>query len=126
MNNDQDEDMFFGLRWFLIYGIAIFCVVLAGAAGFYCVSPYFMNKETKTNRESNQYITTKQHMLRAFKTDYDQLSIKLIEAHRTNDSQLASAIVSQQKAIVLQMRQEADLIPESVQPDIKEFLRSLP
>lgn len=124
--NDPDEDMFFGLRWILTYGIAIFFLVLACVAGVYCAGPYFINKETKTNRESNQFITTKQHMLRAFKTDYDQLSIKLIEAHRLNDAQLTSAIVSQQKAIVLQMRQEADLIPEYVQHDIKEFLRSSP
>jgi hypothetical protein len=63
--------------------------------------------QTSMIRNSNSYVTTQQTALRQFRTDYESASTD-----------------EQRRAIILQMRETADLIPGQVQPDIDAWLRN--
>lgn len=67
--------------------------------------PWEVKMKTGMIRASNSYITTQQTALRQFRADYE-----------TADTD------GQKLAIVRQMHQIADTIPDDVQPDIRSFL----
>lgn len=77
------------------------------------------NAETHITRQTNGYLTAHQQALRTFKGQYDDLARK---EKSTTDADALDAIHSQQRGIIKQMREEADLIPNDVQPDISAFL----
>ena len=120
-----EDDMLSGMRWFGAWWFWVAVLVLATAAGSYYVWPWFANRETEVTRQSNQYITTKQSALRTMKLSYDELEVQI--ATLSNSSSNSGIIISmrvQQRSLVDQMKQEADLIPGHVPQDIAEFLNS--
>lgn len=106
--------------WALCMGLTI-----ATGVVMYVVQPSFLHMENASVRASQSYITTQQGLLRQFKASYDGLDTRLAETPN-DESHLPQrrALQNQQRAIVLQMRQAADLIPGHVPDDIREFLSS--
>ena len=93
----------------LFAGIIALSMLAAGAgrlAGLFWF-PWEIRMKTDMIRASNSYVTTQQTALRQFRASYEDA---------TTDGQRA--------AIVRQMRELADLIPNDVQPDIRSFLSS--
>lgn len=108
-----------------VWWVFVCALVLATAIGIAYVNPWFTDKDTQNTRESNSYVTSKQSSLRSLKVNYDVLETRKIEAAKNlTDDDLVRGIVAQQHAIVRQMREQADLIPEHVPSDIKAFLDS--
>jgi Tfp pilus assembly protein PilN len=92
--------------------LALFAlVVLANLLGFVDLAflGYRTNLETHITRQTNAYLTAHQTALRTMKANYDALP---------DDAE------AQRKGIARQMHEEADLIPNDVQPDIAAFLTS--
>ncbi len=107
-------------------GIVILLVVFVVAGnllGF--IDLAFMGKrtnlETHITRQTNGYLTAHQEALRTFKGQWDDLER---QATTTTDADALDAIHSQERGISKQMHEEADLIPNDVQPDIQAFLTS--
>ena len=67
------------------------------------------NMETHITRQTNAYLTAHQTALRELKSSYDALP---------------ADADAQKKGIIRQMREEADLIQNDVQPDISAFLQT--
>lgn len=109
-----------GLVWWFL---GVFAVLGAGAIFVY-FQPWFMRKETENTRQSDQYITTKQAALRELKSNHDSLEVKLAEFRKDpqGNAEIIKGIMTQQRGIVRQMREQADLIPNHVPDDIKKFL----
>ena len=82
----------------------------------YGVQPWFMRQENTNTRASFSYISTHQGILRQLKASYDGVSARMVETPNVD------GLRAQQRSIVLQMRQEADLIPNEVPADIRDFL----
>ena len=117
------RDMFTATGW-VIWG---FILLVAISAGLYFVQPYFIAKETQTIRQSNAYVTSKQVALTTFKADYDRLEVQLSSLRHDGvekNKDLISALEGQEQGIIRQMKQEAGLIPDQVQPDVRAFLSS--
>lgn len=77
------------------------------------------NMETHITRQTNGYLTAHQTALREMKAQYDDLERQLTTV---NDATTVDALRSQERGIARQMHEEADLIPNDVQPDIQTFL----
>jgi hypothetical protein len=125
IDDDVEEHatvMGIGLAWWIIALLVVFGTV----ASVYWVSPWFMKKDTEITRQSDQYVTTKQAALRELKTSYDALATRLADLNKepAGNAGVISGVVVQQKSIVAQMREQADLIPDHIPPDIKSFLDS--
>jgi hypothetical protein len=108
--NKEDRDDFRTVRnWFV--GIVVVLMLLGGAATVVSRAfdlawfPWEVKMKTGMIRASNSYVTTQQTALRQLRADYE-----------------GAATDNQRAAIVAQMRQIADLIPDDVQPDITSFL----
>jgi hypothetical protein len=102
----QDRSEFWFLIRMVIY-VTIFFACLAGVgrvAGLFWF-PWEIKMQTGMIRASNSYVTTQQAALRQFRGDYE-----------------SAATDGQRAAIVRQMREIADTIPDDVQPDIRSFL----
>jgi len=118
MNDDLHETArFLGIStaiwfWFLL-------LTACGIGFFWKIEPYFMQQETQNTRQSNAYITSKQSALRTWMLSWQELDNQRREI---KDPALREGVEAQQKGIVRQMKQDADTIPNSVQPDIKSFL----
>jgi hypothetical protein len=117
-NNDLDNATdFFGIAlgwWFVI----VLTVVATTGAMVY-VQPWFTTKETENTRQSDAYVTSKQAALRNLKASYDALTVKQAELGPNIEM-----FKTQQRGIVRQLREQADLIPGHIQPDIQTFLDS--
>ena len=83
-----------------------------------------MNIKRETVQHSQQYTETKGSLLQKLYTDYLQLDAEIAELGQADGSQaIITAKKSQQKAIVIRMRSEADLIPQSQVPsNVSAFL----
>ena len=66
--------------------------------------PYVVQRQTRVVHASQGYIEAQQQLLRQYRASYD------------------AAGPEQRAALLLQMRETADLIPQDVQPDISAFL----
>lgn len=100
-------------------------LLLATVAVVYAVQPSFLYMENQNIRASQGYITTQQSALRQYKTSYDVVSTRLAETPDDESHRLhRRGLQDQQRSIILQMRQSADLIPGNVPPDIRDFLAS--
>lgn len=97
----------------LIGGIVFLVVIFVLGLAFNLVDLKFLgwrtNMETHITRQTNAYLTAHQQALRTMKASYDALP---------DDAD------AQRKGIARQMHEEADLIPNDVQPDIAAFLTS--
>lgn len=106
-----------------IFGLTVVMLIVGLMTGF--VNLAFLgvrtNMETHITRQTNAYLTAHQTALREMKAQYDDLERK---AKEINDADVLGVIHSQERSIVRQMREEADLIPNDVQPDIQAFLTS--
>jgi hypothetical protein len=70
-------------------------------------------------------VTTRQASLRQLHQSYlDLASQRAVALRDPAAAQAAVAIETQQRGVVRQMREEADLIPSHVQPDIRDFLQT--
>lgn len=104
--------------WILIVGL-----ILGTAMLFANCDAWFVEKQTHVTRESNAYITSKQTALRSLKNSYDMLEERIVEIGDVPaNKEIVGSFRTQQRGIVMQMRELADLIPKDVQPDIREFL----
>jgi hypothetical protein len=83
------------------------------------MGPFVAQQQTQIVRQSTGYITTHLQSLRTFQTDYLDLSTKLATA---SDPGVKAALEAQQAGLIAQMRQEADLIPNDVPADIRNFI----
>jgi hypothetical protein len=104
--------------WVLIIGL-----IIATAAVCYGVQPWFLQQENANVRASLSYINTHQGILRQLKTSYDGVDVRLGEVGDGGTVQ-SHGLTNQQRSILVQMRQEADLIPNNVPADIRDFLAS--
>jgi Tfp pilus assembly protein PilN len=115
------RDFFLGLSGLVLVLSILFGLGLA----FNVIDLTFLgwrtNAETHIVRQTNGYLTAHQQALREMKAQYDDLERQL---RRTNDADTLDAIHSQERGIARQMHEEADLIPNDVQPDIQAFLTS--
>ncbi len=115
------KDFLIVFAW--IIGLSIVLIFVGLMTGF--VDLAFLgtrtNMETHITRQTNAYITGHQSGLRTMKAQYDDLERLSME---TNAADALDALHSQQRGIVRQMREEADLIPNYVQPDVTAFLAS--
>jgi Tfp pilus assembly protein PilN len=107
-------------------GIVLVLAVLFGLGlAFNLIDLQFLgwrtNMETHITRQTNGYLTAHQQALREMKTQFDDLERN---ATGQNDADVLDALHSQERGIVRQMHEEADLIPNDVQPDIQAFLTS--
>jgi hypothetical protein len=111
MDKEERSAMRILLVWF--FGLIISLMLLTGAATVVSRAfdlawfPWQVKMQTGMIRNSNSYITTQQSALRQMRSDYEDAQ---------SDGQRA--------AIVRQMHQIADLIPNDTQPDIRAFLGS--
>lgn len=103
--------------WVLIVGL-----ILATVAVCYGVQPWFLRQENANVRTSFSYISTHQGILRQLKTSYDGVDVRLYEVG--DGGTIRQDLTRQQRSILVQMRQEADLIPNDVPADIRDFLAS--
>lgn len=102
-------------------------IVLATAGVFYWTAPWFMRQETANTRGSLSYISTHQGILRQLKTSYDAIEARLADTPNVPaNAELRAGLRNQQRSVLLQMRQEADLIPHEVPADIQDVLHSTP
>ena len=113
---------FFG--WLI--GMVLVLTVLFGLGlAFNLIDLQFLgwrtNAETHITRQTNAYLTAHQTALREMKAQYDDLDRQL---GGTTDATTVDALHSQERGIVRQMHEEADLIPNDVQQDIRAFLTS--
>jgi Tfp pilus assembly protein PilN len=106
-----------------IIGISVVLLIVGLMTGFVNLAFLGMrtNMETHITRQTNGYLTAHQTALREMKAQYDDLER---QAKSTNDADTLDAIHSQERGIARQMHEEADLIPNDVQPDIQVFLTS--
>jgi outer membrane protein assembly factor BamD (BamD/ComL family) len=81
---------------------------------FMSVQPYFMGWRRENVQQSLQYTTTQVQQLVNFKTAYEALEVKVVEAD--DNSVLVQAYRNQQVAIIGQMRSIAALIPAGEVP----------
>jgi Tfp pilus assembly protein PilN len=105
-------------------GTVLILVVLFGLGlAFNLVDLTFLgwrtNLETHITRQTNAYLTAHQTALRTMNAQWDDLDR---QAATTSDATALDAINSQKRGIAKQMHEEADLIPNDVQPDIQAFL----
>ena len=109
----------------IIWLVLILTVLFGLGVAFNLIELQFLgyktNLETHITRQTNGYLTAHQTALRTMKAQYDDLDR---QTHITNDADALDAINAQERGIVRQMREEADLIPNDVQPDIQVFLTS--
>jgi Tfp pilus assembly protein PilN len=111
---------FFKIIGTVVFGCLLLILVWSILGGFGLVtSPWVQNQQTKITRATNSYITTEQEALRDMKSSYDAIEVKLT---LIKDPDTVEAFRAQEKGIIRQMKQEADLIPNDVQPDIRQFL----
>lgn len=109
MDDEDRTDLRAFRNWAL--GIVIALMLLGGAATIVSRAfdlawfPWEVKMKTGMIRASNSYVTTQQAALRQFRLGY-------------NDATSAG----QRAAMVEQMREIADTIPDNVQPDIALFL----
>lgn len=109
-------------------GWALVVTILLATAGVcYGVSPWFIQQETMNTRGSLSYISTHKGILRQLKTSYDAIEARINSTPDTEDNRiLRTGLRNQQRSIILQMRQEADLIPRDVPSDIQDILHATP
>ena len=110
------------LAW--LAGMTLILVVLFGLGlAFNLIDLQFLgwrtNMETHITRQTNAYLTAHQQALREMKAQYDDLERQLAGV---TDADTVDALHSQERGIVRQMHEEADLIPHDVQPDLQAFL----
>jgi hypothetical protein len=96
--------------YFTILGAGLFGLLAVGvvffglnAAGLLYM-PFVVHQQTRIVHASQGYIESQQQMLRQWRGDFE------------------AAQPAQKAAIIRQMRETADLIPNDVQPDIASFL----
>jgi hypothetical protein len=100
-------------------------LILATMAVIYGVQPWFIRQENTNVRASFSYVSTHQGILRQLKTSYDGVTYRVTDTPNDDSHQPhLQGLRSQQRSIILQMRQEADLIPNDVPSDIRDFLAS--
>jgi Tfp pilus assembly protein PilN len=107
-----------------LFGLVVVLVVLFGLGlAFNVIDLSFLgwrtNAETHITRQTNAYLTNHQQALRTFKAQWDDLER---QAAANTDATTLDALRSQQRGIARQMHEEADLIPNDIQPDIQSFL----
>lgn len=98
----KDSEEIFFVRW---WGLVLSLVLLTGVL-FALTQGWFLDREAENVRHSNQYLTTHQTALRSYYTQYQSPDLS----------------VPQKRALFLQMRYEADLIPRNVPEDILSVL----
>jgi hypothetical protein len=95
-------------------------IALATLAVIYGVSPWFTNMDTRNTRQTIGYVTAHQSALRTMKASYDALAVRIAE---TPEDELRQTLLTQQRGLVVQMRQEADLLnPGDVPQDIRPIV----
>ena len=111
MTTDERSDFSYLLRWWVVLIAALLLIggiaTIADRAFSLFWFPWDMQMRTGMIRNSNSYVTTQQTALRQFMLSYENA--------RTD---------GQRNADIEQMREEADLIPGYVPPDIAAFLAS--
>lgn len=104
---NEDEKSIFRFFVNLVLALTLIAVVVGSLGRVFGLFwfPWEIKMQTGMIRASNSYVTTQQAALRQFRSDYESAS---------TDGQRA--------ALVRQMREIADTIPDDVQPDIRSFL----
>lgn len=103
---EKEREEWQSVRWVLIAATLLAALCFFGGALDVVFDWGAQNARTSITRRSTQYITSHQMALRQLATQYHDPGLS--EAHRN--------------AILRQMRAEADLIPDNVQPDIQNDL----
>ncbi len=119
------------MSWFVRWWLLLLVLGVLGAAVVVLVNPWFTNQETRNTRNTIQYRTTRLASLRQFKTSYDALTPQIAALEdQTGDAAVQNqreldGLRAQQRAMILQMRQECDLLPRGDVPDdIDQLLAS--
>lgn len=121
--SDWDDNLKFWQQSWFLWSLVV-GMTLATCAVLYSVQPWFTARETENTRSSLSYVSTHQGILRQFKTAYDGVNTRIAETPDDAEHQeLRAALATQRRSLVLQMRQEADLIPHDVPSDVREVLR---
>lgn len=96
-------------RWIAGLAAGLALVITAGVLASHAVGllwyPWELRQRTAMIRASNSYVTTQQVALRQLRAAYDDAGTD-----------------GQRLAIVRQMREIADLVPDDTQPDVRVFL----
>lgn len=111
--------------WFLMRTYSVQIIVLIGAAvviGWLLVGSGIVSKsiEREVVTHSRPYVETQRSKLLSLNKDYLRLGTEIAE---TEDDDVKAAKTAQRRAVVAQMREEADRIPWSEVPAVvKETL----
>lgn len=121
---DNNEEIRWSFNFTTAIGIAVLLVLAIGLIGYWLIYPAILQRQTDANRNSYQYVSTTQQVLREKMENYLELDVKIAEFSKDPaNAQIVDGMRAQQKAIIKEMRAKADTIDaDKVPPEIAEFL----
>lgn len=126
--DNGNEEIGWSFRFTVAIGVAILLVSAIGAIGYWVIYPAILDQQTEANRNSVQYVSTTQNVLRDSMEDYLELDVKIAELSQDPANQdIVDGMRAQQLAILSEMRGKADTLdPDQVPPEVAEFLANHP
>lgn len=120
------EDIRLGNKALWVWGITLILLAVIATVIFTGLRIVQVRANTEINQNSQGYIETKQTLLINLMAEYYSLDSDKARLDES-DQQVRESIQAQQRALIIRMHQEADLLGgESTPPEVAEFLRAHP